>query len=132
MTQDERLVSVRNVPDESTATLLCDFLKTNGVPATAVAMQIPWLPGETLRQGYWGHVEVLEHDADRARALIADFYEAEPQQEPGHERGGNGYDHEDGDEDEDDDDDDDDDDGDEDDDDEDGDDDDEDEDEEAQ
>jgi hypothetical protein len=131
MSEDERLVSVRRVPDETTATLLCDFLKTNGVTATAVAMQIPWLPGvETFRQGYWGHVEVLEHDADRARALIADFYEAEPQQEPGHERGGNGFDHEDGDDDEDDDDDDDDEDGDEDDDDED--DEDEDEDEEAQ
>jgi hypothetical protein len=106
VSQDERLISVRRVPDESTATLLCDFLKTNGVPATAVAMQIPWLPGvETFRQGYWGHVEVLEHDADRARALIEDFFAAEPQQEPSHERGGNGYDHDaDVDEDEDDDD----------------------------
>jgi hypothetical protein len=95
MSEDERLISVRRVPDEPTATLLCDFLRTNGVPATAVAMQIPWLPGvETFRQGYWGHVEVLEHDVDRARALIEDFYAAEPQQEPAHESSGNGFDHE--------------------------------------
>ena len=95
MSEDERLVSVRRVPDESTATLLCDFLQSNGVAATAVAIQIPWLPGvETLRQGYWGHVEVMEHDAERARALIEDFYAAEPQEEPGLGTSGNGEDHE--------------------------------------
>jgi len=95
MSQDERLVSVRRVPDETTATLLCDFLKSNGVAATAVAMQIPWLPGvETFRQGYWGHVEVMEHDAERARALIDDFYAAEPQEEPAVVGSGNGEDHE--------------------------------------
>ena len=94
MSQDERLVSVRRVPDETTATLLCDFLKSNGVPATAVAMQIPWLPGvETFRQGYWGHVEVMEHDAERARALIEDFYAAEPEPEPALVGSGNGEDH---------------------------------------
>lgn len=92
MSQDERLVSVRRVPDETTATLLCDFLRSNGVPATAVAVQIPWLPGvETMRRGYWGHVEVLEHDAERALALIRDFYEGELQEEPGL-AGGNGHD----------------------------------------
>ena len=95
MSDDERLVSVRRVPDESTATLLCDFLRSNGVAATAVAMQIPWLPGvETFRQGYWGHVEVMEHDAERARALIEDFYAAEPQEEPPLGASGNGEDHE--------------------------------------
>jgi hypothetical protein len=89
MSDDERLVSVRRVPDESTATLLCDFLRANGVPATAVAIQIPWLPGvETFRRGYWGHVEVLEHDAEKARAMIEDFYAAEPQPEPGLEGAG--------------------------------------------
>ena len=89
MSDDERLVSVRRVPDETTATLLCDFLRSNGVPATAVAMQIPWLPGvETFRQGYWGHVEVMEHDAEKARAIIDDFFAAEPQPEPGLEGAG--------------------------------------------
>ena len=92
MSEDERLISVRRVPDEQTATLLCDFLKSNGVAATAVAMQIPWLPGvETFRQGYWGHVEVLEHDVDKAKALIDDFYAGEPQEEPG-AGNGNGHD----------------------------------------
>ena len=82
MSEDERLVSVRRVPDETTATLLCDFLRDNGVPATPVAMQIPWLPGvETFQRGYWGEVEVMERDADRARELIEDFYDAEPQPE---------------------------------------------------
>jgi hypothetical protein len=97
MSKDERLVSVRRVPDETTATLLRDFLRDNGVRATAVAMQIPWLPGvETFQRGYWGQVEVLEHDAERAMALIEDFYAAEPQPDPGLEpeagddTGGNG------------------------------------------
>ncbi len=83
MSEDERLVSVRQVADETTATMLCDFLRENGVPATAVAMQIPWLPGvETFQRGYWGAVEVMERDAERARVLIEDFYNAEPQSEP--------------------------------------------------
>lgn len=91
MSDDERLVSVRRVPDETTATLLCDFLRTNGVPATAVAIQIPWLPGvETFRRGYWGHVEVLEHDAERALQMIEDFYAGELLPEPGLENATNG------------------------------------------
>jgi hypothetical protein len=49
---------------------------------------------ETFRQGYWGHVEVMEHDAERARALIEDFYAAEPEEEPALVGSGNGEDHE--------------------------------------
>jgi hypothetical protein len=60
-----------------------------------VALTIPWLPGvETVSGGYWGHVEVMEHDAERARALIDDFYAGEPQEEPGLASSGNGEDHE--------------------------------------
>ncbi len=93
MSEDERLVSVRRVQDETTATLLVDFLRSNGVPATAVAMQIPWLPGvETFRQGFWGHVEVMERDAERATVLIDDFYAGDVQDEPGLDAGGNGAD----------------------------------------
>jgi hypothetical protein len=95
MSDDERLVSVRKVADETTATMLCDFLRENGVPATPVAMQIPWLPGvETFQRGYWGEVEVMERDVEKARALIEDFYAAEPQLDPGEESEpeGNGYD----------------------------------------
>jgi hypothetical protein len=84
MSQDERLVAVRKVADEATATMLCDFLRDNGIPAAPVAKQIPWLPGvETFHRGYWGEVEVMESDADKARLLIQDFYAAEPQSEPG-------------------------------------------------
>jgi len=93
MSEDERLVSVRRVQDETTATLLVDFLRTNGVSATAVAMQIPWLPGvETFRQGFWGHVEVLEHDAEKARALIEDFYAGDVEDDPGLAESANGAD----------------------------------------
>ena len=93
MSEDERLISVRRVQDETTATLLVDFLRSNGVPATAVAMQIPWLPGvETFRQGFWGHVEVMEHDAERAKVLIDDFFAGDVQDEPGLETTTNGAD----------------------------------------
>jgi hypothetical protein len=64
--------------------MLCDFLRDNGIPAAPVAKQIPWLPGvETFHRGYWGEVEVMESDADKARLLIEDFYAAEPVSEPG-------------------------------------------------
>jgi hypothetical protein len=82
----EDLVSVREVPDEATATLLCDFLKTQGIEATAVPVQIPWLgPIETLHHGFWGRVEVLEDDAERARALIQEYMSATPEPEPDEE-----------------------------------------------
>jgi hypothetical protein len=81
--QEEALVSVRNVPDEQTATLLCDFLRSQGVEATAVAVQIPWLGTvETLLHGYWGRIEVLGRDAERARALLEDFFAATPEAGP--------------------------------------------------
>ena len=77
---EERLVRVRLVPDEATATLLCDLLRDNGIEATAVSSQMPWFGTiESARRGYWGAVEVLEHDADRAKELIADFYAATPE-----------------------------------------------------
>jgi hypothetical protein len=76
----ETLVPVSEVPDESTATMLCDFLRAQGVEATAVAMQIPWFGTiETARQGFWGRVEVLESHAKRAEQLIRDFYAAKPE-----------------------------------------------------
>jgi len=80
----EALVAVRNVPDEQTATLLCDFLRSQGVEATAVAVQIPWLGTvETLLHGYWGRIEVLGRDAERASALLDDFFAATPEAPPG-------------------------------------------------
>lgn len=80
----EALVSVRNVPDEQTATLLCDFLKDQGIEATAVAVQIPWLATvETLLHGYWGRIDVLGRDAERARVLLDDFFAATPEDFPG-------------------------------------------------
>src|SRR5262249_26048852 len=53
--RDERLVSVCEVPDEATATMLRDFLKTQGIEATAISAQIPWFGTiETARKGFWG------------------------------------------------------------------------------
>jgi hypothetical protein len=82
----EPLVSVREVQDEPTAILLCDFLKSQGIEATAVPVQISWFSTlQTLHHGYWGRVEVLGKDADRARALIEEYLAATPEQGPGEE-----------------------------------------------
>ena len=81
---EERLVSIRNVPDEAAATLIVDFLKNQGIEATAVAVQMPWLGTlETLHHGYWGRVEVLEEDAERAKALVEDYLAATPEESTG-------------------------------------------------
>ena len=81
---EERLVSIRNVPDEAAATLIVDFLKNQGIEASAVAVQMPWLGTlETLHHGYWGRVEVLEKDAERAKALVEDYLAATPEESPG-------------------------------------------------
>lgn len=82
----EELVSVWNAPDEASATAVADFLREQGIEATAVAVQIAWLGGvETLHHGYWGKVEVLGRDAARARGLVDDFLRARPA--PESERG---------------------------------------------
>ena len=76
----DRLVSVRRVDDEATALLLVEFLRDQGVEANVHTVRMPWLGGvELMQRGFWGHVEVLEKDADRARALIDDFYAARPE-----------------------------------------------------
>jgi len=81
---DERLVPVEEVPDEATATMLCDFLKDQGIEATAVSAQMPWFGTiETARTGYWGRIEVLEGHAARAKDLIRDFYKGKPEAEQG-------------------------------------------------
>jgi hypothetical protein len=83
---EEPLVSVRDVPDEAAATLLCDFLKAQGIEAVAAPVQMPWLSTlETLHHGYWGHVEVLGKDAARARKLIEEYLAAAPEKSPGEE-----------------------------------------------
>ena len=82
----ESLVSVREVPDEAAAVLLCDFLKAQGIEATAAPVQMPWLSTlETLHHGYWGRVEVLGRDAARARALVEEYLAATPEKGPGEE-----------------------------------------------
>ncbi len=82
----ESLVSIRNVPDEATATLLCDFLRSQGIEANVVPVQMPWFSTlETLHHGYWGRVEVLGKDAGRARALVEEYLSATPEESPGEE-----------------------------------------------
>ncbi len=84
--EQESLVSVREVPDEPTATLLCDFLRSQGIEANVVAVQMPWFSTlETLHRGHWGRVEVLSRDADRARELIREYLAATPEPAPGEE-----------------------------------------------
>jgi hypothetical protein len=81
---DLRLVSIRNVPDEATATLLCDFLKSQGIEARTVPVQMPWFSTlQSLHHGFWGRVEVLEKDEKRARTLVEEYLAATP--EPGEE-----------------------------------------------
>jgi hypothetical protein len=77
---EEELVTVHHVPDEATATMLRDFLEGQGIEAAIISAQIPWLGTiETARKGYWGRIAVLEHEAERARELIADFLAARPE-----------------------------------------------------
>jgi hypothetical protein len=84
--ENESLVTVREVQDESTATLLCDFLRSEGIEATAEPVQISWFSTlESLHHGYWGRVQVLSKDADRARALIEDYLRATPEPGPDEE-----------------------------------------------
>lgn len=78
--REEEFVSIHQVPDEATGTMLRDFLEGQGVEAVIVSVQIPWFGTiEAARKGYWGHIDVLEHEAERARGLIADFLAARPE-----------------------------------------------------
>jgi len=84
--ENESLVTVREVQDESTATLLCDFLRSEGIEATAEPVQISWFSTlESLHHGFWGRVQVLSKDAERARALVEDYLRATPEPDPDEE-----------------------------------------------
>ena len=77
---EERLVSVRRVDDEATGLMLAEFLRDQGIEANVHTVQMPWLGGvEQMSRGFWGHVEVLEKDAARARSLLEDFAAARPE-----------------------------------------------------
>ena len=79
----ERLVSVRRVDDEATGLMLAEFLRDQGIEANVHTVRMPWLGGmEQMQRGFWGHVEVLEKDAGRARALLEDFAAARPEAPP--------------------------------------------------
>jgi hypothetical protein len=83
----EPLVSVREVADEATAMMLCDFLRSQGIEAAAEPVQISWFSTvETMHHGFWGRVEVLGKDAARAKALIEEYLAATPEKGPGEER----------------------------------------------
>ena len=89
---NEDLVSVYKAQDEADATLVRDFLAGQEIEASIVSAQIAWFGTiEETRTGYWGQVEVLEHHAERARKLIAEYLAAKPVRDeslPGGAEGG--------------------------------------------
>jgi hypothetical protein len=85
--RDEALVRIQDVPDEATATLLCDFLEEQGVRAVAISAQLPAFGMiERASRGFWGHVEVLESDVEKAQRLIDDWFQARPESRGGRAR----------------------------------------------
>lgn len=85
--RDEALVRIQDVPDEATATLLCDFLKEQGVRAVAISAQLPAFGMiERASKGFWGHIEVLESDVEKAQGLIDDWFQARPEPRTGRGR----------------------------------------------
>ncbi|MGH7682642.1 MAG: hypothetical protein ACRENN_11740 [Candidatus Eiseniibacteriota bacterium] len=81
---NEDLVSVYKAHDEADATLVRDFLADQGIEASIVSAQIPWLGTiEVARKGYWGQVEVLEPEAEKARKLIEEYLAARPAPDEG-------------------------------------------------
>ena len=82
--RDEALVRIQDVPDEATATLLRDFLEEQGIRAAAISAQMPAFGMiERASRGFWGHIEVLESDAERARQVIDDWFHARPEPRSG-------------------------------------------------
>lgn len=75
----QKLVPIQDVPDETSGTLLAEFLRGEGIQAALQPVEISMLPGvESASHGYWGRVEVLERDVPRARTLIREFMAQKP------------------------------------------------------
>ena len=75
---DEDELEPDKIP-EATGTMLTDFLREQGVDATLQPVEISMLPGvESVGHGYWGTIEVLERDQDRARTLIREYLSSKP------------------------------------------------------
>ena len=55
-----------------------------GIRAAAISAQMPAFGMiERASRGFWGHIEVLESDAERARQVIQDFFRARPERGSG-------------------------------------------------
>ena len=79
------MMSVYDAPDQMSAMALSSFLNDSGIGAIVKSEQIPMYDGIALMLfPRWGRVMVLEHQYEKARALINEYLagEALAEEEP--------------------------------------------------
>lgn len=72
--EDSELVEVFVAPNELMATMVKDFLETEGIDAIIRSDQIVWYDSiAKASRGYWGKVFVRSEDKERGKELVTEF-----------------------------------------------------------
>ncbi len=71
---NEQIVSIWKIEDESLGLLLQDVLKEQDISSELRSKQIPWMNGiMKAAHGYWGDLMVLERDTVKAGEIIQSY-----------------------------------------------------------
>jgi len=73
---DSVLMEAFEAPNELMATMVRDYLESEGIDAVIRSDQIVWYDSiAKASRGYWGKVFVRSEDGERAKKLIQEFLE---------------------------------------------------------
>ncbi len=75
----DRVVTIFEAEDEMQCRMIAALLEQEGIDYLINSNQVPMFDGVmTKLRGFWGRLQVLESDAERAKRLIAEFLAAQP------------------------------------------------------
>lgn len=78
--QEDKLVSVFQAQDESTAHLVKSVLDEAGIDCMIRSRQIPWYDGIMINaEGFWGDVITTESQSEQARQALNDYLASPPE-----------------------------------------------------
>jgi len=79
LNQNDKVVTIFEAEDEMQCRMIAALLEQDGIDYLINSNQVPMFDGVmTKLRGFWGRLQVLEGDSERAKRLIADFLAAQP------------------------------------------------------
>ncbi len=79
LNQNDKVVTILEAEDEMQCRMIAALLAQDGIDYLINSNQVSMFDGVmTGVKGYWGRLQVLASEAERAKKLIADFLAAQP------------------------------------------------------